>query len=234
MRLSRLLSKQIQRRIQGWSLPTIRSVSLSLGSVVYSITAVSLLPFLKNVEKNGAWASILSVLVSALALGLLVQSIQHTLLNIWAKPVLGSWVYNSTSGNWGLATIHLIANELKYNVNLYPDEDSVRAAGNKEYLFHEKIFASVDSISVEYSGGTINLIYVITQTDSAFYVPREGILKLTPLPGGSAMKGWWKSDIEGSDSPRRGQLNLLRLRYFLDSKANPIVELPSPNSDTNK
>lgn len=225
--------KLVQRRVQSWSQSTIRSASLSLGSVIYSIIAVSILPFLKDIEKNGAWASLLSVLVSALALSLLVRTIQYVLLNIWAKPVLGSWVYKSTSGNWGLATIHLIDNELKYNVNLYPDENSVRAAANGEYGFGEKIMASVDSISVEYNRGTLTLIYLITQTNKAIYAPREGMLKLTPLPGNSAMKGWWKSDIEGSNDPKSGQLDLVRLRNFLNTGKTSSKDATSQKLDEN-
>ena len=215
--------------IQNWSPSIISSVALYFGSTSLSIITVLVLPSIEKFSKHSRIGGLVSVLISALALGLIVRFVERVLLKIWASPVLGSWIYESSSGNWGLASIHFVGNLLKYKVDLFPDAKSVHAALNNEDGFGEKVFASVDSISVEYDHGKLSLIYVITQTDSSIYAPREGILKLIPLSGGSAMKGFWKSDYSNPDtkdgaSPRSGILNLVRVEQFVKRGNIPLLK----------
>jgi hypothetical protein len=213
----------VRKHIQGWNPSTIDNVALSAGSILFSVIAVIVLPSLANLRGHSGWGAIVSVLISALALGLIVRTIQRVLLNMWSQPIRGTWTYESTSGNWGLARIQLSGSGLKYTVDLYPDEVSVRAAANNEYKFGEKVLATVVSISVEYAQGKVSLIYIINLTDEDVYAPREGILKLVPLPGGMAMKGYWKSDVEGEKS-KHGVLNLVRLEQFLASGETRLLD----------
>lgn len=222
--------KAIQKHVQGWNPSTIDNVALSTGSVFFSIMAVIVLPSVASLRGHSGWGAIVSVLISALALGLIVRIIQRVLLNFWSEPIRGTWIYESTSGNWGLARIQLVSGRLKYTVDLYPDEISVRAAANNDYRFVDKVLASVESISVEYSEAKVSLIYQINMTDEDVYAAREGILKLVPLPGGKSMKGYWKSDIEG-EAPKHGVLNLVRVEQFLSSNGNGLLDSPSDATD---
>lgn len=182
----------------------IRQASLAVGAIIFSAVNVAVLSVL---EPRGVWQVVLTILVSAFSLALLVQVIQRMLLVSWAQPVLGKWVYRSSSGNWGLAEIGIRGGEFTYSVQLYRTEEDTMAAVRQEPGFVSKCFATVTSVGVTYEHGQVELVYKIHNAEEG-YAPRSGMLTLSPLSP-HAMKGYWKSDILGSES-NRGILNLWR------------------------
>lgn len=182
----------------------IRQAALAVGALLFSGINVSVFSVFKPAGVIGILSAIM---VSALSLNALFRLVQRMLLLAWASPVLGRWVYKSSSGNWGLATISIRGGELTYEVQLYMTESDTMAAVREEPGFVTNCFATVTSIGATYRGGQVELIYKVDRAHE-HYPLRSGMLTLTPLSP-NAMKGYWKSDIEG-DEPKRGILDMWR------------------------
>jgi hypothetical protein len=182
----------------------IRQAALVVGASIFSAISVVVLQLGKP---RGAWQIVISVFLATATLAVIVRLIQRLFLLAWASPILGLWVYESSSGNWGLANIGLRGGDLTYTVQLYRTAQDASAAADNEPGFAAKCFATVSSVGVTYENGTVELIYKITQTQDE-YAPRSGMLSLSPLSP-TAMKGYWKSDIAGAE-PSRGVLNMYR------------------------
>ena len=182
----------------------IRRNALAIGSTVF--TVLNYLVF-QAVAPQGFLQILLALIVSALSLTLIVSSFQRLLLVIWANPILGRWIYESSSSNWGIADLAFKGSELTYSVQLYKSKEDTVSALREEAGFASKCFATVSSSAVSYENGTVELIYRISQTDVS-YNTRGGMLTLRPLASG-AMKGYWKSDIQGTE-PTRGVLDMYR------------------------
>lgn len=182
----------------------VRQASLATAAVIFSVLNIAVLQRadLPDLRSKGT-----AVLLSALSLALIGGVVQRLFLLIWAWPVLGQWVYESSSGNWGLARIDLRGGELTYSVQLYRTEADTLAAVRGEPGFVARCFATVSSVGVTYDKGQVELIYKVSGSHED-YQPRSGMLTLTPLSEW-AMKGYWKSDILGAE-PSRGVLDLYR------------------------
>jgi hypothetical protein len=185
-----------------------RKAALAVGSTLF--TAVNYL-VLRAVTPVGLVQIVISLVVSAFSLALIVGVSQRVFIRAWAMPILGRWVYESSSGNWGVADLLLKGTELTYSVQLYETGDDALAAVRGERGFAAKCMATVSSAGVFYDAGTVELIYKIEQVDER-YAPRSGRLTLRPL-GAGAMKGYWKSDLRGAD-PATGVLNMYRPSHF--------------------
>ncbi|GAB2927230.1 hypothetical protein GCM10027280_13260 [Micromonospora polyrhachis] len=182
----------------------VRQSSFAVAAIIFSTLNVVVL---KQAQLRGLWSIIVAVVISVLSLALVASVVQRLFLTIWAHPVLGIWVYESSSGNWGLASIDLRGGELNYSVQLYRTEADAMAAARNEPGFASKCFATVTSVGVTYDRGQVELIYKVGLSQGD-YEPRSGMLTLSPLSPGE-MKGYWKSDILG-DEPTRGTLDLYR------------------------
>ncbi|GAB3143388.1 hypothetical protein GCM10027290_19600 [Micromonospora sonneratiae] len=182
----------------------VRQASFAVAAIIFSTLNVVAL---KQADLRGFLPVAVAVVVSALSLALVVSLVQRLFLYIWAYPILGQWVYESSSGNWGLATLELRGGELNYSVQLYHTEADAMAAVRNEPGFVSRCFATVSSVGVTYDRGQVELIYKVGHSHGD-YETRNGMLTLTPLSPGE-MKGYWKSDILG-DEPTRGTLDLYR------------------------
>ncbi|WP_405100430.1 hypothetical protein [Micromonospora sp. NBC_01412] len=182
----------------------VRQASLAVTAMVFSVLNVVVLQAL---DLKDAGTRLAAVLVSAFSLALIGGVVQRLFLLAWAYPVLGEWVYRSSSGTWGLARIGLRGGELTYTVQLYRTEEDLQAAVRREPGFVSRCLATVTSVGVTYDRGQVELIYKIPDAHED-YAARSGMLTLAPL-GGQAMKGWWKSDILGAE-PSRGELDMYR------------------------
>ncbi|MGK5677341.1 hypothetical protein ACSNOB_31520 [Micromonospora sp. URMC 106] len=182
----------------------VRQASLATAAVIFSVLNVAVL---QQAELRDSGAKVLAVLVSALSLALVGGVVQRLFLLIWAHPVLGQWIYESSSGTWGVADIGLRGGELTYSVQLYRTEEDALAAVRREPGFVARCFATVSSVGVTYDKGQLELIYKIGDAHED-YSPRSGMLTLTPL-GEREMKGYWKSDILGAEASR-GVLDMYR------------------------
>ncbi|MEV1331885.1 hypothetical protein AB0J20_20185 [Micromonospora costi] len=182
----------------------VRQAALATAAVIFSVLNVVVLQRtdLEDVRTKAA-----AVLISALSLALIAAVVQRVFLLIWAHPVLGQWIYESSSGNWGLARLDLRGGELTYSVQLYRTEEDAQAAVRGEPRFVSRCFATVSSVGVTYEKGQVELIYKIGQAHED-YAERSGMLTLSPLSEW-AMKGYWKSDILGAE-PSRGTLDMYR------------------------
>jgi hypothetical protein len=182
----------------------VRQAALAIGAVIFSALNVTVL---HATQPSGFWQFLLAVLASTLSLAVVVRGLERILLASWASPVLGTWVYRSSSENWGLAIISLRGGELNYSVQLYQTQDDVMAAVREESSFVARCFATVSAVGVTYEKGQVELIYKINQAHSDYQL-RSGMLTLSPLSP-STMKGYWKSDILGQESSR-GTLDMYR------------------------
>ncbi|MCX4389609.1 hypothetical protein OG777_22135 [Micromonospora peucetia] len=182
----------------------VRQASLATAAVIFGVLNVIVL---QNADLRDVQTKAATVLLSALSLAVLAGLVQRLFLMIWAQPVLGEWIYRSSSGNWGLARIDLRGGELSYSVQLYRTEQDAQAAVRGEPGFVTRCFATVSSVGVTYEKGQVELIYKISDAHED-YATRSGMLTLRPLRAG-AMKGYWKSDILGAESSR-GVLDMYR------------------------
>ncbi|MET8118770.1 hypothetical protein [Micromonospora sp. NPDC005189] len=182
----------------------VRQASLATAAVIFSVLNVVVL---QNTDLRDVRTKAAAVLLSALSLAIIGSIVQRLFLLIWAQPVLGQWIYESSSGNWGLAHIGLRGGELTYSVQLYRTERDALAAVRGEPGFVSRCFATVSSVGVTYEKGDVELIYKINQSHED-YAARNGMLTLSPLSEW-AMKGYWKSDILGTEASR-GILDMYR------------------------
>lgn len=182
----------------------VRQAALASGAALFSGLNVVALGI---VRPSGLWQISAATLASALSLAVVVRGFQRAFIHSWARPVLGRWVYRSSSGNWGLAIIDIRGGDLRYSVQLYRSKGDVIAAARQDPGFVSRCFATVSSVGVTYAGGQVELVYKIDNADEG-YAPRSGMLTLSPLSR-VAMKGYWKSDILGSE-PSRGILDMYR------------------------
>ncbi|HEY3504091.1 MAG TPA: hypothetical protein VGN37_15065 [Actinocatenispora sp.] len=186
----------------------VRLVALELGAALFAVLNVVLLGTL---HPKGAWQYVVVLVGAAVSLTLIVRVIQRLLLTAWGRPVLGRWVYESSSGSWGLARIDIHGGDLRYTVQLYHSEADVLAAVRGEAHAVAACFATVDSSGVTFRGGNrMELVYKVDHTDGK-YTPRTGILVLTPLDR-RTMKGFWSSDVATGEASR-GTLDMRRERY---------------------
>ncbi|GAA4207847.1 hypothetical protein [Actinocatenispora rupis] len=185
----------------------VRQVALALGSVLFSVLTVVVM---RTVHPTGTWQYVVVFLGAALSLTLIVRTLQRLLLSAWGRPILGRWVYESSSGTWGLARIDIHGGDLRYSVQLYPTEETVLAAVRNDPDAVTACFATVHSAGATYADDRLELVYKIEQTSQA-YEPRTGILVLRPL-NRRTMKGYWSSDITTGEA-RRGTLDMRRARY---------------------
>lgn len=190
--------------LQDKNVDGIRLASLAVGAVVFSALNVAVFG---RVKPGGPWQLLAVFFGAALSLAVIVRLVQRLLLLAWARPVLGRWVYESSSGNWGLAVIDIHGGELRYSVQLYATRAEVLAAVLGQPDAVSSCFATVTSVGVTFHNGSVELIYKIDQTSNE-YAPRSGMLTLSPLSP-RTMKGYWKSDIDGTEA-NRGVLDMQR------------------------
>ncbi|MBB5871681.1 hypothetical protein F4553_005060 [Allocatelliglobosispora scoriae] len=183
----------------------VRQMALAGGAVLFSVLNSVTLAF---VRPSGLGQTAVAAIVSAFSLAVIVRTLQLILLRWWAHPILGEWVYESSSGNWGLARLDIRGGDLRYTVQLYRTQADTLAAVRQEPGFVAKCFATVTSVGATYLDGQVELVYKIGTTTQEGYAPRSGMLTLSPLSY-SAMKGYWRSDIQGSE-PSRGVLDMYR------------------------
>lgn len=186
----------------------IRLIALELGAALFAALTVALLGRLRP---TGAWQYVVVFLGAAACLTLLVRVLQRLLLAAWARPILGRWVSESSTGTWGLARIDVHGGELRYAVQLYRNEADVLAAVRGDRHAVSACFATVASSGVTFRGGDrVELVYRIDHTDGE-HARQTGILVLTPLDR-RTMKGFWSRDL-ATGRAGRGTLDLRRARY---------------------
>lgn len=186
----------------------VRRTALGWGATFFSVLNVAVYGMLRP---SGFWEMVSTFILSVLSLAALVSMCQHLFLKAWAKPVLGRWIYESSSGNWGLARLEIRGGDLNYSVQLYRTEAEALGALKGVRGTVSSCFATVTSGLVDYAAGRVELIYKIDHTSSG-YESRSGMLSLSPLSS-RTMKGYWKSDVRG-DEPQRGVLNMARVETF--------------------
>lgn len=145
----------------------IRVAALTVGAVFFSGANVFVL---NTVHPRGFWQLGVVFVTAVLSLTVIVRAIQRLFLASWAAPVLGKWLYKSSSENWGLATIDIRSGDLRYTVQLYRTESEALSASRQESGAVASCFATVTSTGVTYHAGEMELIYKIDRT-SGDYAP---------------------------------------------------------------
>jgi hypothetical protein len=193
---------------------TVRQLSMTAAAFAYALLAALVLE--DGLTAMASFLRLPAPLVATLAGAVTIVVLYWVAVRLgllwWAAPVRGAWVYESSSGNWGLATVSVEGDGLAYDVELYKRPEHVLDAldglpGSARYCF-----AHARSRVANYAGRRLEIVYYIDQS-SPDYSPREGLLRLEPTMRSDEMKGYWKSDIEG-DHPRRGVLDFWRESVF--------------------
>lgn len=191
-------------------LPQLRQLSIAAAAITYSAIVAGLAPEIATTLDQlpeGA-AALLRTLTSAVTLLALISGFQRFVVYVWAKPYLGEWVYESSSGNWGYARIVTQSSDLAYEVYLYQTREAIRRAVSSHFGAPHGCIGATHSTMVRYDGNNVELVYVVDNTDPS-YRAREGILTLHLMPGGQAMKGYWRSGTDTGEQ-RTGVLNMVR------------------------
>ena len=137
---------------------------------------------------------------------------------------MGTWPYESDSGNFAIAKIYATSSGVDYKVDLYNTSDEVISAldGNPS----SKPFARAYNIMSSFKDDSIMFVYKIENVkDVSFFQERKGLLKLVPdAANRSHMTGYWETtltdDKDGVPIKRRGTLSLYRGKVFDKSTIN--------------
>lgn len=173
-----------------------------------------------------SWTFTSSLLASAFAglkIGLLIVILEQLLYRFFARRIIGRWVYESTTGNFGIAEIAprgfwAGGTTITYAVNLYRNGDEVISAMKQKG--DTTPFGTADGIVTSFKDDKLTLIYQV-HIGSEKYNARKGILSLSPSPDSGIMTGIWEStrindDVKVPDRDVRvGDLRMYRYRRFL-------------------
>jgi hypothetical protein len=188
---------------------TVRNYALAIGAIVFVSLSVSLSGPL------GKLPDLLRVILGAVGLALLVRVVEFVLLRLRAAPMIGQWVYHSTSGNWGLATMRLSGDSLTYEVGLYFTEADLRLAVAGSTA---KLAGSARGEFGVYEDGEFRVHYNIRYS-SPDYPARQGSLVVKTVAGGAdQLHGYWFSDlieIKDGKATNTGELEYERVGTFL-------------------
>ena len=188
---------------------TVRNYALAFGAVVFASLSVSLSGPL------GKLPDLLRVILGAIGLALLVRVVEFALLRLRAAPMIGEWVYASTSGNSGRASIRLSGNSLTYDVDLYRTEADLRDAVTGSPA---KVAGSATGEFGVYEHGEFRVHYNVRYS-STDYPARQGSLVVKTVAGrADQLHGYWFSDlieIKDGKATNTGELEYERVGTFL-------------------
>lgn len=159
-------------------------------------------------QNSHAVFTISTLALRTVTLGLLIVIAQTVGERIWARAILGRWIYRSSQGNFGIADIRFVDGGLYYSVRLFKSVNDVIEVLEKKSpvdavaLVHSEMFKYDSGVGVAHSD------YHIESTDPAFQ-SRKGLLVLT-VTAPRQMKGQWYSTLDG----RTGNLEFLRKNKY--------------------
>ncbi|MEX3694385.1 hypothetical protein AB3X91_41120 [Paraburkholderia sp. BR14263] len=172
-----------------------------------------------------SWPFVSSLLAAAFAglkIGLLIVLLEQFLYRFFARRIIGRWVYESTTGNFGIAVIAprgfwAGGTTLTYSVNLYRNGDDAFSA--MKQTGDTAPFGTADGIVTSFKDDKLTLIYQV-HIGSEKYSARKGILSISPSPDSGIMTGIWESTKINDDAKvpdrdvRVGDLKMYRYRRF--------------------
>lgn len=168
----------------------IRVIALTVGSLAYTVYVSYGSPGL------AALPPIFQIVTGTISLAFLVSILEALLLRVRAGGVLGTWYYESASGNVGLGSIAISRGQIQYEFSLYQSFDDAMKNNNK--LGH------VESPYTSFENGLLWVNYKV-EIRGTSYVAREGRLVITP-PGvvdSDGMSGYWFSSHISTDADGR-------------------------------
>ncbi|MBV7364220.1 prephenate dehydrogenase/arogenate dehydrogenase family protein [Actinomycetaceae bacterium TAE3-ERU4] len=198
----------------------VRSLSLALSTLVFSILVVKVQPLLTGLDP------LLQILIAAVSLGGCAASFEWILQRIRTSRVRGQWVYKSSAGNWGLAAVKQVGFDLTYEVQLFASEAGVRAALAGEPVMTPELLGHTTSTFCEYEDEVLSVRYVVGRTSSQ-YSARDGFLDLVPHGANhDSLIGYWTSTLSGG----HGELFFTRPKT-LDNLCQETLEEAEDSSD---
>lgn len=199
-------------KIRSLSLARVLETATAIAVVIYSALSVILIPYLPNwVGETQTSTAIIAVLISSVGLYTLIKLSTRGLLSYWARPILGKWAYESSSGNFALLYFEVEEYSINYRVDLYPTLEDILGALDGDPASIAKAQAHFTKRALTYEDGYVSIIYTIRGHQSD-YRAREGILHVELLEGEKVMRGYWTSNITGE--PSRGSLTIYREDAF--------------------
>lgn len=197
------------------SASALRKLALATSALIYALASSAGLT--ANLERfaGSAGLPVLAVQTLAASLTLVVAFliVYRLLQYAWIRRVHGVWLYQSTSGNCGLATIRIVGDEIRYSVDLYSSVTDLLEAVDGLAGASQRCLAHARSRVALYDGEKVEIVYAIEQSNPD-YPSREGLLTLVHTSSPNELRGYWKSDIEGGAIPRRGTLEFMRPAIF--------------------
>lgn len=197
------------------SASALRKLALAFSALVYALASGSGLAHTLDRFAGRAGLPSLGVqtLVASLTLVVTFVVVYRLMQLVWIRRIHGEWLYESTSGNCGLATIRIVGDEIRYSVDLYRSVADLLAASDGLAGANQRCFAHARSRVALYDGEKVEIVYAIAQSDPD-YPSREGLLTLVHTSNPNELRGYWKSDIEGGAVPKRGTLQFMREKTF--------------------
>lgn len=169
-------------------------------------------------------ANLLSAAFAGFKIGLLIVILEQVLYRIFARKFIGRWIYESSSGNFGIAEIKphgfwAGGTTLAYAVNLYRGPEEIMSTLQR--TGDVTPFGTAEGIVTSFKDDKLTLIYQV-HVGAEKYDARKGILTLSPSPDSQVMTGIWES-TKINDSAEKipdrtvrvGDLWLYRPRRFV-------------------
>jgi hypothetical protein len=211
---------------------SIRQLAVSFALVIYSIFKL----IEDNVPTFVLWivpggdvslpnspfsANLLAAAFAGLKIGIVIVLLEQLLYRLFARRIVGRWVYRSSSGNFAIAEIKphgfwAGGTTITYAVNLYHTKEEVLSAMRHDG--HVVPFGTADGTVTSFKDGKLTLIYEV-HVGSDRYQARKGILSLSPSLDSNIMTGIWEStkiNVDGvpDRDVRIGDLEMYRYRRF--------------------
>lgn len=198
--------------------------AIAIGALIFSALSALALPpaanasLVSSLGLTGLLGVVFSTLFGGVGLIAIIFIIKALFLRLWTLPILGLWLYKSSSGNYGSARLLLRNNRLEYRVDLYLSAKDLIAAYEGHSI--RPCFSVAHSKGLTFQDGQLDIIYSIP-TGKPDYPNREGLLILHKTANPKEMLGTWRSFVQSESrvndvtEQRCGTLEFLRPRLFV-------------------
>lgn len=194
---------------------TAEGFALAFATLTFSALALVAAP---SLEEQQPLLKVVAALIGGVSLSALFVVSRQRLNRIWAKDVLGTWIYETIPHDaskrhlkaYGVATFDVdTTGSITYQVDLYRSvDDAVRATAGGQVTSH----GTAEGVAVEYDQEKRGLfIYYVVRYYASEERDRDGrlFLNVTGHTGHRVLRGTWASDLDAQELSA-GQMTAVR------------------------
>lgn len=200
-------------------------INLKINEIIVTLFIPGAMPELNNFPSKASLSGINIAIVtwSGVKLGFLIIISEYTLYWLFTKQFIGTWAYESSSGNFAIVKIFpkgLWSGgiTLSYNVSLFKTPREVISALKVEGIAFP--FGTAYGQLVGLKDDKLIIVYQVSLGADPFNAFR-GILTITPTADKNILSGVWESTkvnrqhpIEPDEKVRKGDLKIYRPKNF--------------------